>query len=134
MRAGVRVHAGAHGQREGLGMHWEMWSMHQGGFTPYEALRAATLHGAEYLGLDQDLGRVAPSYLADLAIIEGDPLHDLRQSERVRWVMLGGQLYDAQTLARLAPNAAPAPSVFFHTEGTQADEATERQAECGCHP
>lgn len=134
MRAGVRVQAGAHGQREGLGMHWEMWSMHQGGFTPYEALRAATLHGAMYLGLDQDLGRVSPGYLADLAIIKGDPLTDLRKSEDVRWVVLGGRVYDAQTMARLTPTPLPPPQLFFHAQGTQPDEATQRQGECGCHP
>ena len=134
MKAGVRVHAGAHGQREGLGMHWEMWSMHQGGFTPYEALRAATLHGAEYLGLDQDLGRIQKGYLADFAIIEGNPIKNLRLSEQVKWVMLNGQLYEGQTLARLEPRPADPPFLFFKQDGTQPDEATQKEAECGCHP
>ena len=134
MRAGVRVNAGAHGQREGLGMHWEMWSMHQGGFTPYEALRAATLHGAHYLGLDRDLGRVAPGYLADLAIIKGDVLRDLRLSERVAWVIIGGQVYDAETMVGVAPRVTSAPYLFFKDQGVQPDVPTRAQGECGCAP
>ena len=115
-------------------MHWEMWSMHQGGFTPYEALRAATLHGAHYLGLDQDLGRVAPGYLADLAIIKGDVLRDLRLSERVAWVVIGGQVYNAETMTGVAPRATSAPYLFFKDQGVQPDVPTRAQGECGCTP
>jgi imidazolonepropionase-like amidohydrolase/Tol biopolymer transport system component len=131
--AGVKVLAGAHGQREGLGMHWEMWSMVQGGFTPHEALRAATRHGAEHLGL-RDLGVIAPGALADLIAIEGDPLRDIRQSEQVAWVVLGGALYQAPTLARLAPTPAPAPKLFFESDGEAEDPPTRQSASCGCAP
>ena len=134
MKAGVRVHAGAHGQREGLGMHWEMWSMHQGGFTPYEAIRAATLHGAEYLGLDQDLGRIQKGLLADIAMIKGNPLKEMKTSEHVQWIMINGQLYDAFTLKRLEPSPADPPAIFLKKDGTQADDPTRKQGECGCHP
>ena len=51
-----RVQLGAHGQREGLGAHWELWMFVQGGMTPLQALRAATLNGAHYLGMDKDIG------------------------------------------------------------------------------
>ena len=134
MRAGVRVNAGAHGQREGLGMHWEMWSMHQGGFTPYEAIRAATLHGAYYLGLEQDIGRIQAGYLADLAIIKGDVLKDLRLSEHVTWVVAGGQVYDAHTMAGLAPKVTDPPYLFFKDQGLQPDVPTRQQGSCGCTP
>jgi imidazolonepropionase-like amidohydrolase/Tol biopolymer transport system component len=96
--AGVPVNVGAHGQREGLGFHWEMWMLVQGGFTPHDALRAATATGARSLGLDRDIGVLAPGRLADIVVIDGNPLVDIRQSERVAWTMVNGRLYDAATM------------------------------------
>jgi hypothetical protein len=117
--AGVAVQTGAHGQREGLAMHWEMWMLEQGGFTPMEALRAATLRGAEYLGLQGDLGSIEAGKLADFAVIEGDPLSNLRDSERVSLVAIGGVLYDAATLERLHPEPAPRRAFFWELDGSQ---------------
>ncbi len=111
--AGVSVQVGAHGQREGLGAHWEMWMLAQGGMTPHQALRAATLSGARYLGLDRDLGSLEPGKLADLFVVEGDPLQDLRASDRVRWTMVGGRLYDARTMDAVWPEARPRPKAFW---------------------
>ena len=54
--AGGSVQLGAHGQLQGLGAHWELWMLQQGGMTPMEALRAATIDGARYLGLDGEHG------------------------------------------------------------------------------
>ena len=71
-----RVHLGAHGQREGLGAHWEMWMLVQGGMTPLEALRCATLNGARYLGLDKDIGSLEPGKLADLVVLDANPLDE----------------------------------------------------------
>jgi imidazolonepropionase-like amidohydrolase len=96
--AGVSVQLGAHGQREGLAAHWEMWMFVQGGMTPLEALRSATLKGAAYLGLDKDLGSVEPGKLADLAVIDGNPLQDIRQSEKVAYTVVNGRIYDAATM------------------------------------
>ena len=96
--AGVKVNNGAHGQLEGLGVHWEMWMMVQGGMSPMEALRVSTINGADYIGMIKDLGSIEPGKLADLAILEKNPLDDIQNSESVIKVMLNGRLYDAGTL------------------------------------
>jgi imidazolonepropionase-like amidohydrolase/Tol biopolymer transport system component len=96
--AGVSVQLGAHGQREGLAAHWELWSFVQGGMTPHAALRAGTLDGARYLGLDGDLGSLEPGKLADLAILDANPLENIRFSTSVAMVMANGRLFDARTM------------------------------------
>ncbi len=109
---GVQVQIGAHGQIQGIGAHWETWMLQQGGMTNHEALRAATLHGAEYLGLDGDIGSLQVGKLADLLVLDADPLADIRNSTSIRYVMLNGRLFDAATMAQLGnhPMPAPAPS------------------------
>jgi len=111
--AGGRVQVGGHGQREGLGAHWEIWSMAQGGFTPLQALRAATLDGARYIGMARDLGQIAKGKLADIILIAGDPLKDIRATERVRYTIANGVVYAAETMAQVAPKKQAAPRFFF---------------------
>ena len=96
--AGVGVHIGAHGQREGLAAHWELWSMAQGGFSAWEALRGGTIDGAKYLAMDGDIGSIEQGKLADLAIIDGDVLSDIRLSEKVAYTVINGRVYDAKTM------------------------------------
>lgn len=98
---GGLVQLGAHGQMQGLGAHWELWMFVQGGMTPLEALRVATINGAKYLGLDRDLGSITAGKLADLAVLSANPLDDIRNTERIELVMLNGRLYDARTLRQL---------------------------------
>jgi imidazolonepropionase-like amidohydrolase/Tol biopolymer transport system component len=106
---GTRVLLGAHGQMQGLGAHWELWSLARGGMTNHEALRAATLHGAEYLGLDRDLGSIETGKLADIVVLDRNPLENIRDSETVRYVMVNGRLFDGWTMAQLGNSPAPAP-------------------------
>jgi len=95
---GIKVNAGGHGQREGLAMHWEMWMMAQGGMTPLQALRTATISPAQTLGLDDKLGSIDTGKLADLIVVEGDISQDIRLSDKIRYTMVNGRLYNAETM------------------------------------
>ncbi len=95
---GVMVSIGAHGQREGLASHWEIWGFAQGGMSPVEALRTATTAPAAALGYDDDLGTIEVGKLADLVILDANPLDDIYQTDKVNMVMLNGRLYDAATM------------------------------------
>ncbi|QBG36664.1 hypothetical protein EMK97_13510 [Litorilituus sediminis] len=95
---GLKVNSGGHGQREGLAMHWEMWMMAQGGMTPLEALRTATMSPAETLGLAKQIGSIKTGKLADLVVVDGDMSQDIRISDRVIYTMINGRLYDAETM------------------------------------
>lgn len=99
---GVQVSIGAHGQQAGLGAHWEMWSFVRGGWSPIEALRAGTIMPATSLGYQKDVGSLEPGKLADLVVLDADPTTDIRNTEKVSRVMLGGRLYDAATLNEVA--------------------------------
>ncbi|KTF11800.1 amidohydrolase family protein [Pseudoalteromonas carrageenovora] len=95
---GVLVNLGAHGQREGLGAHWEMWMFAQGGMSSLEAIRASTLDPAKYLGLDKNVGSLEVGKLADLMVIDGNPLKNIRDSDKVDYTMINGRLFDASTM------------------------------------
>lgn len=113
--AGVRVLTGAHGMREGLGLHWEMWFMVEGGMTPMEALRAATAAGAEHIGMAADLGTLEPGKLADMVVLDADPLTDIRHSDRIHTVVANGRVLDPAALSA-ADGRSRAP--FFWEESS----------------
>ena len=113
MLAGGIVGMGSHGEIPGLGFHWEMEAHVMGGWTPAEVLRAATLGSAEAIGREADLGSIEPGKVADLVILDRDPLVNIRNTLSLSMVMQGGRLYDASTLDELWPEARPFPRPWY---------------------
>ena len=103
---GIAVSIGAHGQQPGIAAHWELWSFVRGGMSPAQALRAGTIVSARSLGMDRDIGSLEPGKLADLIVLDADPTADIRNSDKIDRVMLGGRLYDAKTMNEVETGSA----------------------------
>lgn len=110
---GVDVLLGAHGQREGLAAHWEMWMFGQGGMEPLNIIKAATIDGAKYIGMDKDLGSLKAGKLADLVILNQDPLQDIETSDDIHQVMLNGRLYDVDSMNQIYPKEKQRGAFYF---------------------
>jgi imidazolonepropionase-like amidohydrolase len=114
--AGVKINLGAHGQLQGLGAQWELWMLQQGGMTNMEALRAATLNGAHYLGLDSSIGSLEKGKLADLIVLDKNPLENIRNSNTVHYTMINGRLFDTETMNEIG-NYDKKRSAFYWESG-----------------
>jgi imidazolonepropionase-like amidohydrolase len=97
---------GSHGQHHGIGAHWEMW-MVATAMTPMQTLEVATMHGARFLGLQEDLGSLERGKLADLLVLNTNPLDDIRNTADIQYVMKAGTLYEADSLNEIWPTARP---------------------------
>ena len=119
VHAGGRAGLGSHGEFQGLGAHWEIWDLQSGGLTPLETLRVATLFGAESLGLERDLGSIEPGKLADLIVLDKNPLADIHNTQAIHYVMKNGELYDGKTLDRVWPDPEEARRAVLVDDGSE---------------
>jgi imidazolonepropionase-like amidohydrolase len=132
-QAGGRVTVGAHGQLQGLGMHWELWAQAGDGLaagrkamSAIDALRAATIVAAEKIGFGPDLGSVESGKLADLVVLEADPLADIHNSTKIRWVIKNGQLFDAETMRQEWPQQKELPPFFWRERVATSTDSARR--------
>jgi Tol biopolymer transport system component len=112
-RAGGLVGVGSHGQLQGLGYHWEMWMLASGGMTPMEVLRCATVNGSKIIGRPEDLGSIQPGKLADLVVLDKNPLDDIHNTNTIRWVMKNGELFEGDTLNQVWPEQKKLEPLWF---------------------
>ena len=116
IKAGGRVLIGSHGQFQGLGYHWEMWSLASGGVSNLEVLKAATVHGAEAIGFAQDLGSIETGKLADLVVLNKNPLEDIHNTNTIQYVMKNGELFEGDTLNEIYPTEKPLAPLWWWSE------------------
>jgi len=116
IKAGGRVLIGSHGQFQGLGYHWEMWSLAAGGVSNMEVLKSATIHGAEAMGLAQDLGSIEQGKLADLVVLDKNPLDDIHNTNTIHYVMKNGELFEGDTLDEVYPEQKPLAPLWWWSE------------------
>ncbi|WP_179320257.1 amidohydrolase family protein [Winogradskyella helgolandensis] len=137
--AGVKVNLGAHGQLQGLGAHWELWSLQQGGMTNHEALKAATINSANYIGAGNDIGSLKKGKLADLIVMDKNPLENIRNSESIIYTMINGRMYDTETMNEIGNH--PKERTEFYWENNKYNQAFPWHEEsqsftreaCGCN-
>jgi imidazolonepropionase-like amidohydrolase/Tol biopolymer transport system component len=114
---GVKINLGAHGQLQGLGAHWELWMLQQGGLSNHEALKAATINGADYIGASDEIGSLEKGKLADLIILDKNPLEDIQNSNSVIYTMINGRLYDINTMNEVGNYNTKRSKFYFEMDG-----------------
>ncbi|MAL61177.1 MAG: amidohydrolase [Flavobacteriaceae bacterium] len=137
--AGVKVNMGAHGQLQGLGAHWETWMLAQGGLTPLEALQAATINAAKYIGAGNDIGSLKKGKIADLVILSENPLENIENTQTIEMVMANGRLYDANSMDEIGNH--PKKRAPFYWENEKYNQAFPWHEDtqgfmdggCSCH-
>jgi len=129
---GVTVQIGAHGQREGLAAHWEMWMLAQGGMQPLDAIRAGTLNGAKALGMDGDIGSLEAGKLADMVVLNDNPLENIRNTTSVAYTVLNGRVYDSG-MNEIAPRQRPREPFWFAEAGGEVWVAGAAEADTHGH-
>lgn len=110
---GVNINLGAHGQLQGLGAHWELWMLAEGGMSNHQALKCATINGAKYLGMDNEIGSLKVGKLADLIICDKNPLVNIKDSETVQYTMVNGRLFDCDTMNEITPKGEHKRGKFY---------------------
>jgi Tol biopolymer transport system component/imidazolonepropionase-like amidohydrolase len=131
---GIRIQIGGHGQLQGLSPNWEIWMLTQGGFSNYEALRAATIDGADLLGLSRQIGSLVPGKRADLVVLNTNPLENIRATIDTRYVMVNGRLFDVDAdMAEVGGKSRPAPTFYWQRHRDGRTFGTEYGPTAPCH-
>jgi len=109
-RAGVHILTGTdaplRNSPPGFGLHEELTLLVRGGMSPFDAIRAATIEPARYFGMLDSVGTIAPDQVADLVLLAGNPLQDIRQTRRIEAVVADGRYFDAKERDALLRRAA----------------------------
>jgi imidazolonepropionase-like amidohydrolase/Tol biopolymer transport system component len=133
---GVGIQIGGHGQLQGIAPHWEIWMLVQGGMSNLNALKAATVDGADYLGLGADLGSLEAGKLADLVVLNSNPLENIEATADSAYVMVNGRLFDARDMSEIEGLKRPAPQFYWQRHGGVAGQSASQllgpTAECHC--
>jgi imidazolonepropionase-like amidohydrolase len=114
---GGNIAVGMHGDLPGMGFHYELWFMAEGGMPNLEILRSATIVGATAIGHAQDFGTLEPGKLADFQVLDRNPLEDIHNSTSIRYVMKNGRLYQADDLTEIWPRHKPLPTFYLFPDG-----------------
>ncbi|MCI0411358.1 amidohydrolase family protein [bacterium] len=126
-QAGGNVSLGAHGGSslliQGIDVQWELWAMAGEGqpkdgtaMTPMQALRAATIAGADKIGFAPDLGSIEPGKMADLVVLSANPLDDIHNTNKIEWVIKNGEVFNAESMKQDWPDQMNPPKFFWQTE------------------
>jgi hypothetical protein len=136
-RAGVRILAGTDTLNPycfpGFSLHDELGLLVQSGLTPMQALQAATLNPARFLGREKDFGTIAKGKIADLALLDANPLDDIGNTRKISAVVFGGKFLSRASLDAMLSNLEvlasrkPVGDVMFKTIQEQNVEAAIKQ-------
>jgi len=116
LREHGHVALGSHGEQQGIGAHWELWMLQSGGMTPWQALYAATMNGAESIGLEKQVGSLEEGKLADLLVLNSNPLDNVQNSRDLLYVIKNGVVYSADTLDEIWPTQKQFPAFFWRKD------------------
>jgi Tol biopolymer transport system component/imidazolonepropionase-like amidohydrolase len=132
--AGVRIQTGGHGQLQGLSLNWETWSLAQGGFSNWEALRAATIDGADSIGFGAELGSLEVGKKADLVVLNSNPLDKIQATIDTRYVMVNGRLFDVDAdMAEVGGKQRAAPEFYWQRHADSQTFGVEFGPTATCH-